>query len=289
MLGLSVALLALQPAAEPQLVFHDQLHTRMILEGDEAKIWAKDMQVVFPPSGALTGKAIYRSGNTVIAEKTYSEGPRAGAIVQMNVRGISPISMGQDSGPRSIEFILNDKSIGKLDFVLTKRSSGDAFDPKVNWLIDGPWNSHAFFTFPIDRGANQRVDFVFWVGSQELPSGSGEVEVVLKRGSTVLGRAAKRRVEPNAFHRFQQNINLTGNTFLTMGAIAGMNGDLRIEVLHNGQAIKTYLGKAAAGAFSPHPRSIPGQTTGKPFLAPRYFSPDQGALAANHVFWVTTD
>jgi hypothetical protein len=288
-LTLLIALFA-TAAANPMPIVSELLFTRFMLEQEEPTVWAKDVQFAFLPEGA-TVRAVYKNGDDVLSEKSYGGVEIYGAISLLAVRGIGTIPLGTNEGPRSIEFYVNDQLVYTLGFTMTKETSGDAFNPRTVWHIDGPWSQVAHFWYDPERGAGEPVSLIYYAGSHEVAAGA-EVVAIIRRGGTELARTDVRTVQGAGYSRFQQDILIDGRNRMTVGELGRFDGDLTIDIVSGGSVLRTFYGRVANGAFVPHPRSDHTAVDAQSFLSPRYVSDNnqiRGGISPMLLAWVTTD
>lgn len=155
--------------------------------------------------------------------------------------------------------------------------------------MEGPWNSHAFFTQSLDTSRQPRVSFTFWASRAELGGASkGMLEVVMKRGNTVLATTDPREASSAAPIPKTELLKLPNGQVFLVEHLAKMAGPFTVELRHGSRVIKTFYGQIANGAFVPHALSTLPASDPLHFLSPRAMSSDGGVVTSELFSWVTS-
>lgn len=277
------------PANAPQLVMSQQLDLRILLQGEMPRVYADDIQIVFAPPGEFRFKAVYKNGDEAIAEKQFRSLTRGGPFALARIDRAGFVELGSNDGPRRVEYYVDDTLIGSLDFTLIKHTSDDPFNPQVSWSIEGPWSQHAYLVVDGDRGENARLSLVYWVGSHEVPL-DGEIVVVVRKDGQQVGTLDKRRISNPGNNRFEHNIRMADNNFLTMGGLAQLEGGFVMDVEHNGAILRSFPFAVSGGVLVPHERSHPAALGEMPLLSPRFIgeaSQNEASLSPKVLTWST--
>jgi len=143
---------------DPAVSMASFLRMKPQLNNAEPSIADNELDLAFAPEGDFKAQVIYRNGAQVIQLLTAKPSQRFGTMARLKWRR-ETIPLGTESGPRSIEVLLDGKSVGLLEFTLTKSGGSDPFDPKPSWILGGPWSDLAYFTHPVDDSNQQRSNF----------------------------------------------------------------------------------------------------------------------------------
>jgi hypothetical protein len=245
------------------------------------------IDVAFAPEGNFEAKLVARSGTRVIVELPAKVAQRSGTMARLTFRAGS-LKFGTEDGPRSLEVLVAGEPAGRIDFTLTKRTGGDAFAPTVDWLVDGPWTSHGYFSHPIESNQQPRVHFAFWASTAELGGvPKGTLDVVMKRGSTVLATSEPREINSTTPILKSQELKLANGQIFMVEHLAKMAGPFTVELRQGARVVKTFRGEIANGAFVPHPLSALPPSDPSHFLSPRGLSPERGTMSSTLFSWVT--
>jgi hypothetical protein len=274
-------------SARPLVPYQSLLGLTLHTKAPEATTMSYTIDVAFAPEGNFPAKLVVRSGTRVISEVPARVTQRDGTMARLTFRA-GVLKFGTEDGPRTLEVLVAGESAGRVDFTLTKRTGGDAFAPTVEWLVDGPWQSHAYFTQSIDPNRQPRMNFTFWVTTAELGGvPKATVEVVMKRGSTVLATSAPREVNTTTPIGKTEELTLANGQPFMADQLARMAGPFTIELRHGSRVVKTYRGEIANGAFVPHALSTLPASDPSHFLSPRALSAERGTMSSLLYSWVT--
>ncbi|MCA9781503.1 MAG: hypothetical protein KC800_32520, partial [Candidatus Eremiobacteraeota bacterium] len=174
---------------EPAVSMASLLKMKPMLNLAEPTIADNELDLLFAPEGDFEAQIIYRNGERVIETLSAKPSQRFGTMARLKWRRTT-IPLGTESGPRSIEVVLDGKSVGLLEFTLSKSGGDDPFDPKPSWTMDGPWSDLAYFTYPADDGNQQRINFHYWSKRGDLGGQKGMIDVAMKRGDKVLAKTS---------------------------------------------------------------------------------------------------
>lgn len=272
-----------RPVVPYQSLMGLNLHTN----GPEVMMMGYEIDVAFAPEGKFQAKLIARSGTRVIVELPANVTQRSGTMARLKFRPGS-LKFGTEDGPRSLEVLVDGEPAGRIDFTLTKRTGGDAFAPTVDWLVDGPWTSHGYFIHPIESNQQPRVNFAFWASTAELGGvPKGTLEVVMKRGNTVLAKSAPREINSTTPILKSDGLTLANGQVFMVEHLAKMAGPFTVELRQGSRVVKTYRGEIANGAFVAHPLSALPPSDPSHFLSPRALSPERGTMMSYLFSWVT--
>ncbi len=256
--------------------------------------WAGGVaDILFAPAEDFSAKVLVKSGSQVLAEFPARIEQRVGSIARIRWK-YEFVPLGNTPGPRSIEFLVNDKLCGKLEFNVVPGAGGgggDAFDPKPSPVeIDGPWGRHGRFYYASDPANQQRVHFEYWSKSGELRGpAKGMLDLVMRRGDTVLATAQPRETAYDHYLKKDNELVKADGKVLTAKDLPGMSGPFVLELRYQGKLIKSYRGSIEDGRFVDHPRSDLGLADRTQFLSPREMSDGGGSLSPQTYTWVTTD
>jgi hypothetical protein len=282
-LSMTTGAQTLRPVVPYQALLGITLFTR----APEAMLGTYELDVAFAPEGNFPGKVVIRSGEKVLAELPTRVTQRMGTMARVAFRGLN-VKLGADDGPRSIEVVVAGEAAGRLDFTLTKRVGGDAFAPTVTWLVGGPWLSHAHFVHYAENTRQQRVRFVYWATASELGGvPKGMLELVMKRGNTVLATAEPREVSSTDVMRKEQELRLPDRQVFLAEHLARMSGPFTVELRYANRVVKAFQGEIANGMFVPHPLSVVPAPDRSHFLSPRAMGEHGGTMNPDLFSWVT--
>lgn len=277
-----------QPAAS----FYSLLKLNPSVKNGQA-LWSGGVaDILFAPAEDFAAKVVVRSGDKVLAEYPARIEQRVGSVARIRWKH-EFVPLGNTPGPRSVEFLVNNKVCGRLDFQLVAGGSGggDAFDQKPGGIeIDGPWSNVGRFFYESDPANQQRVHFEYWSRSGELKGpAKGMLDLVMRRGDKVLATARARETSYPEYIRKDNELVKADGKVLTAKDLPGMSGPFVLELKFQGKVIKSYRGSIADGKFVDHPRSDLNLADRTNFLSPREMSDGGGSLSTQVYTWVTTD
>ncbi|MEO0559918.1 MAG: hypothetical protein AAF170_17255 [Bacteroidota bacterium] len=144
--------------------------------------------LLFPPEGLDPYGDINAAYLVRDAEGTVVGGHRWGTLGQtasaafmtVGTRG-APEWSGplQDGQSYTLDVGFDGAVIATVPFTVSVTESGDPFDPKTIWMIDGPWRTHAYFEHETER-PDYIMNFNAWVGADEVESNT-PTEVSIRR------------------------------------------------------------------------------------------------------------
>lgn len=248
------------------------------------------IDIAFAPAGDLNLKVTLENEGKVIDTYTNSTMTRVATFVRQTFRGGVFSPLGDNNGQRSLIVTLNDKPAGRLDFTMTKKPTGDPYNPQNIWTVTGPWQTHGYLTYLINTSNQQRVNFVFWISSLEIGSDKTyQVDLVMRRGATILAKSPRslyvnfvdlvRKAEP---------LHLPNGDPLMATDLGKMTGPYVLEIKLGSKIIRTYRGEIAGGKFVPHKNSSLSHTDPLTFLPERFISEGGNSVADQLRAWVTT-
>lgn len=273
---------------EPAVSFASFLRMKPQLNTAEPSIADNELDLLFAPAGDFEAQVIYRNGEQTIQQLTAKPSQRFGTMARLKWNR-KTVPLGTESGPRSIEVLLNGKSVGLLEFNLTRSGGADPFDPKPSWTMDGPWSDHAYFTYPADDSNQQRINFHYWSKKGDLGGQKGMIDVAMKRGDKVLAKTRSSEASYDFYlHRDMPLLKPDGQPVMVPD-LKSMEGPFVIELSHNGQVFKRFRGNISGGQFAAHPRSALDYEPRNMFLSPRTVGEKGGQIDSRVFIWLTAE
>lgn len=280
--------MALGQTYEPAISEASFLRMKPQLNGNEPSISDNELDLVFAPSGDFEAQVIYRNGEQIIQQFTAKPSQRSGSMARLKWNR-KTVALGTESGPRSIEVVLDGKSVGLLEFSLTKTQGGDPFDPKVSWQMKGPWSDLAYFTHPVDENRQQRINFHFWSQKADLGGNKGMIDVLMKRGSKILAKTRSSEASYDFYLNRDLPLLKPDGKPLMVSDLAAMGGPFVMEMSHKGKVVKKFRGAIADGKFVPNSRSALDYQPRNQFLSPRTVGAKGGQLDEKLYIWLTRE
>lgn len=251
----------------------------------------RTISIAFAPPGDLKVRAIIESQGKTIGEIPVNEIFRVATFARVTFKGSTFIPIGEHEGTRTLTIFVNDQIAGRMDYAMTKKSGGDPYAPKVEWTTTGAWQTHACFEYPINTTNQQRVMLTYWMSSQEIgPEKSYKLDIVLRRGSTVIAKSPRsREINFPELVRKQEPIHLPNGQPLMAPDLAKMSGPFVLELKVGSRIIRSYRGEISGGKFTSHKRSALTHSDPLTFLPERFLS--DGSLSVIDVLrtWITTN
>lgn len=197
-----------------------------------------------------------------------------------------------DGQSYTLRFVLNEQVVSSIPFSITVAESGDPFDPRSTWVIDGPWRTHAYFEYETARPEYQ-LFFHAWIGPDEV-SETVPVEVSIQQAGEEVAWAST-YVDPDGggwqkvSYRLQtpssREDRSPGPVNWTMADVTP--GSYEIVFSSEGQAFRTMTVEAEDGAFVSHPLSDMA-TDRATFLTPRSLRADDSQASLN-LYWIVSE
>lgn len=280
--------LSLAQTPEPAISEVSFLRMKPQLNNAEPTIADNELDLLFAPAGDFEAQVIYRNGNQVIQQLTAKPNQRYGNMARLKWNR-KTIPLGTESGPRSIEVLLDGKSVGLFEFTLTKSVSGDPYDPKTSWLLGGPWGDLAYFTFPADDSNQQRVNFHYWSNRGDLGGTKGMIDVAMKRGGKVLAKTRSSEASYDFYLHRDMPLKTTEDKPIMVSDLKALEGPFVMELSHRGKVIKSFRGSIEGGKFKPHSRSEINHQPRNTFLGARTMNEGGGQLDSHIYVWLTRE
>lgn len=273
---------------EPAVSFYSFLQMKPQLNTAEPSIADNVLDLVFAPPGDFEAQIIYRNGDQIIDQLTAKPSQRFGTMARMKWKRTT-VNLGTNPGPRSVEVMLNGKSVGLLEFTLNKSGGNDPFNPTPTWTVDGPWGNHAYFTYPADDSGQQRINFHYWSKRSDLGGAKGMIDVAIKRGNKVLAKTRSSEASYDFYlHRDLPLLKPDGQPVM-IPDLKAMEGPIVVEMSHEGKVVKRFRGSIAGGQFKPHAQSALDYQPRNGFLSPRTVSQGGGEIDSRILVWLTAE
>jgi len=190
---------------------------------------------------------------------------------------------------------IGNEMITKLPFTLKEQVSGDPFNPGKTFVRDGPWRDLAFLAVLNDE-PDAHLQFNWWMSTRELPAGMQRPKVtvhVLANGKEIA--ASRGPVVPDTldwyfYERHEMYMpTLPKNRWLTLADIVKLNGEIALVVKANGQPVKTYKTRVAAGQLQRIEQNRLGFEPRTSFISPRYVDTTDRSTSTfkmREMFWL---
>lgn len=256
------------------------------LSAAEPSVRFNGLSVAFGPASDFACELLIKEGDKTVNTVQFRHARlRGGVFTDVISRTPGAVSLGTSEGKRSFEVMVDGKLAGKFDFSLKKSSNGDPLDPKTTWVLDGPWTKNAYIKHKPDDGYRQDAYLVYWVAAHELKVGDPFVVATLKKGSTVIATADKRRPNGPGYSRFEQPLIKPDKNALGVKDLAGMTGSYTLEVSQGGSLIKKWNLSMGNGGIIPHALSDHTKANALEWLSPRKL--EGTAVSPFTMHWLT--
>lgn len=280
-------------ASLPQATPGPSVNFVTLLEGPQFYLTAAEpsvrfsgMSIAFGPATDFPCEVLIKEGSKTVNTVQFRHARlRGGVFTDVISRTPGAVSLGASEGPRSFEIMVEGKLAGKFDFELKKSSNGDPLDPKTTWSLIGPWGSSAYIKHKPDDGYRQDAYLVYWVAAHELKAGDPFVVATLKKGSTVIATADKRRPNGPGYSRFEQPLIKPDKNALGVKDLAGMTGSYTLEIVQGGTVIKKWNLSIGNGGIVPHALSDHTKADALEWLSPRKL--EGTAVSPFTMHWLT--
>lgn len=144
-------------------------------------------QIIFPPSVAdaysVSGQYVVRTADgQVVGQQSIGtvQPTESAAFIRPNTSGApqwrGSVEAGQDY---TLDLEFEGALVGSVPFTVRELSSDDPFNPGSVLLLDGPWQTHAFFQHETDR-PEYLMHFYAWVGPHEMATNK-RTEISIRR------------------------------------------------------------------------------------------------------------
>lgn len=273
---------------EPAVSMASFLRMKPQLNTAEPSIADNELDLVFAPQGDFEAQVIYRNGSQIIQQVTAKPSQRFGTMARLKWNR-KTIPLGTESGPRSIEVMLDGKSVGLLEFTLTKSGGDDPFDPKPTWILDGPWSDLAYFTHPVSDANQQRINFHYWSKKGDLGGQKGMIDVVMKRGDKILAKTNSSEASYDFYLHRDMPLLKPDRQPVMVPDLKSMEGPFVMELSHKGKVVKRFRGSISGGKFVPHSRSALDYQPRNKFLTPRTVGEKGGQIDSKLYNWLTRE
>ncbi len=202
----------------------------------------------------------------------------------------------QDGGSYALDLVLEGEAVGSILFTVSVSDSGDPFDPKTIFSVDGPWRTHAYFQHEAER-PDYIMHFNAWVAADDMATNSPSEVSIRRDGQEVAwgaafvdlrhgwGRAEYRLFTPESRHDTFGRHKANPASFTIQDVTPGT---YEIILSSADGAFRTFTVEAGQGTFPAHARSDVNYTPRADFLTPRRM----GGSNLNKplsVYWVVSE
>ncbi|MEL6820479.1 MAG: hypothetical protein AAFP70_01860 [Calditrichota bacterium] len=186
-----------------------------------------------------------------------------------------------------------------VPFSMKVESSGDPFNPRKNFMREGPWSTLGFLGDNVDKPDSPLL-FYWWSNSREFPAGTKAASStvhIMRNGKEVAVSSKAVAVSGTKWRflrvPFKQKTS-SGEVAFTKSMLVANNGDYDVVVKVKGKdtVIKTFKAQVKDGVLQ---RSSRCELSSKPntdFISPRLIDMRDGYGGRNFMvdaYWVTTD
>jgi hypothetical protein len=280
-----------RPAAELQSLLNMRFYE------NNGGFLVENVQVVFPPAGSPRGMLVVSraSGEEVASMPLrltrYSEFPAFANFVPDGDPG--NLRIGQ-TGDYVMTIKIGGDEVTRMPFSLKEERNNDPFNPKTQFIREGPWRDWAYIASPVDEpGGN--ITFNFWMSLREFPAGGNRpmASLHLMLGAQQVGTTRSNIVPSYVdWQFFSKELvtapNVPSPHYLTMADLK-KDGDYTMVLKVNGQSVKSYKFQVKGGQLIRPEQSRLGYEPQVNFMSPRFVDISEGTSSRykmRDMYWV---
>ena len=268
-----------QQAYKPAVEFQSLMQLRFY--ENQGNFLVEDLEVVFPPAGSKKATfVITRAGGAAVASVPLRlEAPLAsftmfGMYKPDGVPGNANIG---EPGDYVLSVHVDGQPITTLPFSMKKESNNDPFNPRTNFVREGPWRDLAYFSNFVEARANNNLRFNWWTSMRELPPGTstnrplvtlhimhGGQEIAATRSPVVLSQTDWQFFNQEFHFPTEKQVR-----WMTLADLTKKDGEYTIVAKVGGKPFKTYRAEVRGGQLQRHPRNSLDTQPHTDFISPR--------------------
>lgn len=160
-------------------------------------------------------------------------------------------------GEGEYELVVNCKGsdIGKMGFSAKIEKSGDAFKPKTNWRLRGPWTKYGLLSYQPEN-ENEPLRLWFWSSVSEFGGKSADITTELSAGGKVIATGnGYLTVNREPWSRYYTDLRVDKNHMFFMKDLNKQSGTLTLKLIANGKAFRTFPVSVKGGEVVRYPES----------------------------------
>lgn len=258
----------------------------------------ENLEVVFPPSAGQKATFVISkaNGEVVSSVPLRLETPLAsytafGMYLPDAVAGSADIGQ---PGDYVLSVNLNGQPITTLPFTMKREVSSDPFNPRTNFVREGPWRDLAYFSNRPEV-PDSHLEFSWWTSLRELPPGTKNpmVTLHLMYGGQEIA-ATRSPVVPTQtdwqflYHEFV--LPVTPVRWMTLADLTKRDGEYTVVAKVNGKPFKSYKAEVRGGQLQRHPRNSLDTQPHTAFISPRLVDTSarvSSQYAMRDTYWLT--
>lgn len=216
------------------------------------------MHVLKADGTEIVGGNLYESGNIIPAFRTLRFAP-------------SPTLEFSEAGKYTVEFRNKTTPVSRFPFEITKKATGDEFNPTVSWDYKTPVDNMGALYFDNSK-PDGTVYAMAWFapGREGIPNKAGATVELTHNGKVLANHKGLFFQKP---HNFREVMILNGvEKFKKFGSadLLKLNGNVVLSVKVNGKQIRKFVWAIADGKVKLHPRSESSFAPRTDYWIPRY-------------------
>lgn len=256
---------------KPAIEFSSLLHLPFYSESGGFRL--DGLQIIFPPEGkekigfVITDEA----NNVVVSNKLRIEDWDRGSFKGLRPEGSGIVSLDKP-GKYTMAFFYGKEFYTVMRFSLQVEDSGDEFDPKKNYTLDGLWSELSYFSMPAKK-KDAPLAFTWWSSLREVSGAeSAKCSVHLMKGDDEI--ASSRAVFVSSKNWTSYTVELKtpkseGDEFLTMAMLTSKEGEYDMVIKMDGETVKSYGLQVESGDVTRPNTTKLGYEPSYSFISPR--------------------
>jgi hypothetical protein len=258
----------------------------------------ENLEVVFPPSGSQKATFVISrpNGEMVSSVPLRLETPLAsytafGMFLPDAVAGSADIGV---AGDYVLSVNINGQPITTLPFTMKREVSSDPFNPRTNFVREGPWRDLAYFSNRPEV-PDSHLEFSWWTSLRELPSGTKNPMVTLHLlyGGQEIAATRSPVVPTQTDWQFLYQefvLPVTPVRWMTLADLTKRDGEYTVVAKVNGKPFKSYRAEVRGGQLQRHPRNSMDTQPHTAFISPRLVDVSartSSQYAMRDTYWLT--
>lgn len=258
----------------------------------------ENLEVVFPPSGSQKATFVISrpNGEMVSSVPLRLETPLAsytafGMFLPDAVAGSADIGV---AGDYVLSVNVNGQPITTLPFTMKREVSSDPFNPRTNFVREGPWRDLAYFSNRPEV-PDSHLEFSWWTSLRELPPGTKNPMVTLHLlyGGQEIAATRSPVVPTQTDWQFLYQefvLPVTPVRWMTLADLTKRDGEYTVVAKVNGKPFKSYRAEVRGGQLQRHPRNSMDTQPHTAFISPRLVDVSartSSQYAMRDTYWLT--
>ncbi|MEZ5163329.1 MAG: hypothetical protein R2688_06170 [Fimbriimonadaceae bacterium] len=255
------------PAINPASVYGMRTYTKNASFG----FLAEKMQVGFVPDNieSMTTHILDAQGQEVYGGKFYEDPSNYPNFRLLRVQSNPQVYI-EKPGKYAFEFRNNGQPISKFPFEITRKSTGDEFNPTYSWEFITPVDKMGYLYFDSSK-EDGNVYVAAWIAPcrENLPNkGMADVSLTFN-GKQVAGYKGVYFTEPHNRKYVMKMGKTTAMGKFAWSDLQKLTGTLALNITINSKGVRKFVWNITSGKPKAHPRSASDYSPRTDYWIPR--------------------